>query len=67
MGEKNMSKRELLINEIEQVPDPLLEEVIDFFHFLQAKKQREDIAIASQFSLGRDWLKPEEDKAWHNL
>lgn len=29
-----MGKRELLINEIEQVPEPFLDEVLDFVHFL---------------------------------
>jgi len=64
-----MSTRELLINEIEEVPEPLLSEVLDFVHFLKAKVVREklDIAIMSESSLYKDWLKPEEDEAWRNL
>lgn len=64
-----MSKKELLIHEIEQVPDFLLDEVIDFVHFLKTKAVTEklDTAIASESSLKKDWLKPEEDKAWQNL
>jgi hypothetical protein len=64
-----MSKKELLIHEIEQVPDFLLDEVIDFVHFLKTKTITEklDTAIASESSLKKDWLKPEEDKAWQNL
>ena len=64
-----MSKKELLIHEIEQVPDFLLDEVIDFVHFLKTKAITEklDTAIASESSLKKDWLKPEEDKAWQNL
>ena len=64
-----MSKKELLIHEIEQVPDFLLDEVIDFVHFLKIKAVTEkmDTAIASESSLKKDWLKPEEDKAWQNL
>jgi len=27
----------------------------------------DDITLASQESLGKDWLKPEEDEAWANL
>jgi hypothetical protein len=64
-----MSTRELLINEIEEVPEPLLSEVLDFVHFLKARAVREklDIAIMSESSLSKDWLKPEEDEAWRNL
>ncbi|OOP56515.1 MAG: DUF2281 domain-containing protein [Candidatus Brocadia carolinensis] len=64
-----MSTKELLINEIEQVPESLLNEVLDFVHFLKAKIIREGIAsaVASESSLGKDWLKTEEDEAWQNL
>ncbi|MBI5195782.1 MAG: DUF2281 domain-containing protein [Nitrospirae bacterium] len=64
-----MSKKELLIDEIKQVPESFLDEVLDFVHFLKTKiiKERVDIAIASESSLKKDWLKPEEDEAWQNL
>jgi len=64
-----MSKKELLINEIEQVPEPFLDEVLDFIKFLKTKiiKERMNIDIASESSLKKDWLKPEEDEAWQNL
>lgn len=64
-----MSKKELLLSEIEQVPEPLLDEVLDFIYFLKTKiiKERLDTAIASESSLKKDWLLPEEDKAWQSL
>jgi hypothetical protein len=64
-----MSKKELLIDEIKQVPEAFLDEVLDFVHFLKTKiiKERFDIAIASESSLKKDWLKPEEDEAWQGL
>ncbi|GBD98131.1 hypothetical protein BMS3Abin07_00139 [bacterium BMS3Abin07] len=64
-----MSKKELLINELEQVPEHLLDEVLDFVHFLKTKSTREriDTAIASESSLRKDWMRPEEDKAWQDL
>lgn len=64
-----MHKKELVINEIEHVPEPLLDEVLDFIHFLKTKmtKERIDTAVASESSLEKDWLKPEEDEAWQNL
>ena len=64
-----MGKKELLLNEIEQVPEPLLDEVLDFIHFLKTKivRERLDTAIASETSLRKDWMKPAEDEAWQNL
>lgn len=64
-----MSKKEILISEIEQVPEPFLDEVLDFVQFLKSKilKERLDIAIASESSLKKDWLKSEEDEAWQSL
>ena len=64
-----MNTKELLINEIEEVPEPLLSEVLDFVHFLKTKILREklDIAIMSESSLGKDWMNPEEDEAWQSL
>lgn len=64
-----MSVREIIINEIEQVPEPFLNEVLDFVYFLKTKIIREGIAaaVASEASLGKDWLRREEDEAWQNL
>jgi hypothetical protein len=64
-----MSKKELLINEIEQISEPFLDEVLDFIKFLKTKviKERMNIATASESSLKKDWLKPEEDEVWQNL
>lgn len=64
-----MSKKELLASEIEQVPESFLDEILDFVRFLKTKivKERLDTAIASESSLNKDWLKPEEDEAWQNL
>jgi hypothetical protein len=57
------------MNEIEQIPEPFLEEVLDFVQFLKAKitKERLGTAIASESSLRKDWLKPQEDEAWQSL
>lgn len=64
-----MSKIEILISEIEQVPESYLDEVLDFVHFLKSKivKEQIDTAIASESSLRKDWLLPEEDEAWQGL
>ena len=64
-----MSKKDLLINEINDVPEPLLDEVLDFVHFLKTKtiKEKLDTAVASESSLKKDWLRAEEDEAWQSL
>jgi hypothetical protein len=65
----NMTKKDQLLNEIEEIPEPLLAEVLDFIRFLKTKIAKEGIemAIVSESSLKKDWLKPVEDKAWQNL
>lgn len=64
-----MTNRAVLIHEIESVPEPLLDEVLDFIKFVKAKSMREGIytAIASESSLKKDWLCAEEDEAWDDL
>jgi hypothetical protein len=66
---KAMSKKELILSEIEQIPEPFLDELLDFVQFLKTKtlKERLFTAIASESSLKKDWLRPEEDEAWQNL
>lgn len=72
-----MDKKELLLNEIEQIPESYLDEVFDFIQFLKTKMEHPDVigivqkeldtTIASESSLKKDWLNPVEDEAWKNL
>lgn len=64
-----MTKRELLIREIEKAPDPLLDDLLGFLRLLQGSPRREalEAAFASEAVLGRDWLRPEEEEAWSDL
>ena len=64
-----MGKKELLIKEIDQVPEPFLDEVLDFIQFLKTKiiKKKWISLIASESSLKKDWLRPEEDEAWQRF
>jgi hypothetical protein len=64
-----MNKKELIAKEIEHVPEPLLEEVLDFVRFLKSKRMQEklEITLVSESSLKKDWLRPEEDEAWEHL
>jgi hypothetical protein len=64
-----MTKKDTVINEIEKMPEHLLEELLDFIYFLKTKicKGKYDTLIVSEPTLKRDWLKPEEDEAWQDL
>ena len=64
-----MTDRAVLIHEIETVPEPLLDEVMDFVQFVKARSVREGLytAVASETSLKKDWLCAEEDEAWGDL
>jgi len=46
-----------------------LEEVVDFIRFLKTKmiQEKYEITVASESSLKKDWLRPEEDEAWRDL
>lgn len=61
------NKLEAISNEIRQVPESFLDEILDFVHFLQSKAKKQETAIASESSLKKDWLSPEEDEAWKDL
>jgi len=64
-----MEVKELILREIEKVPERYHMEILDFIRFLEAKalEQRMETAIASESSLGKDWLRAEEDEAWKDL
>lgn len=64
-----MSTKEILLREIEESPNELLEEVLDFVQYLKQRKNLRnfEITMASESSLQKDWLRPEEDEAWQDL
>lgn len=64
-----MRIKDLIFKEIEKIPEQHLPEVLDFIRSLEEGKVLEKIgtAIASETSLKKDWLRPEEDKAWKDL
>lgn len=68
-GGNIVTYREIILKEIEEVPADKLEEVIDFIRYLKIKtlKEKRDVTIASESSLKKDWLSPEEDEVWKDL
>ncbi len=69
-GDKGqVEAKELILREIEGAPEPLLAEVVDFIRFLKMERAKtsQEIALLSEATLGKDWLRPEEETAWRNL
>lgn len=64
-----MSTKDLLLNEIDETPEPLLAEILDFVQFLKSKtlESARETALASEAVLAKNWLRPEEDEAWRDL
>lgn len=64
-----MEVKELIAKEIENIPEPYLIEILDFIRFLETKalERKMELALASETSLKKDWLKPEENEAWKDL
>jgi hypothetical protein len=63
-----MSTRNILIKEIENLPEPVIAEVLDYVRFLEYKN-REGVEnyIQSESSLMKEWLSQAEDEAWKDL
>lgn len=65
-----LQKRKQIIQEISVTSKGMLDELYDYLQYLKIKRhQSEHIQtdMASESVLAKDWLKPEEDKAWANL
>ena len=64
-----MNKRQVLLREVDGVPEAYLDEVLDFVLFLKKRIARDAYACAavSESSLAKDWLRPEEDEEWKDL
>jgi hypothetical protein len=65
--EMNLNKH--LFEQIEVIPEETSGELLDFIGFLKLKviQRKSETAIASESSLAKDWLSPEEDQAWQGL
>jgi hypothetical protein len=63
-----MNTKNILIKEIENLPESMAAEVIDFVRFLEYKKwDGLESYVQSESSLKKEWLAPAEDEAWKNL
>ncbi len=63
-----MNTKNILINEINKLPEPMIAEVLDFVRFLEYKRKIDvETYIQSESALKKDWLLPAEDEAWKDL
>ncbi|SNS91528.1 hypothetical protein SAMN05446037_102732 [Anaerovirgula multivorans] len=69
-----MKEIDFIIKEIDTLPPKVLKEVADYISYVKYKYKINDepikideITLASEKSLAKDWLKPEEDEAWKDL
>ncbi|MES0490837.1 MAG: DUF2281 domain-containing protein [Leptospirales bacterium] len=64
-----MGERDYIVQEIKALPEPLLDEVIDFIEFIKSKNKTEKLETLglAESALKKDWLSPEEDLAWQYL
>jgi hypothetical protein len=64
-----ISKRDQIIKELNNFPERLLDEVLDYVKYLKGKLNRGimETMMLSESSLKKDWNRPEEDEAWQNL
>ena len=63
-----MSKRELIAQELEHLPEQDLDRLLAFLHSLADGHEEASVpTMAAESSLAKDWLSPEEDAAWASL
>jgi hypothetical protein len=61
-----MTIKELLIQELDNVSDPLIVEVLDFLHFLKAKQEQDNVDLQdARAALAT--VATEENIAWEDL
>ena len=64
-----MNKIDMLVKEVEEVPEPVMDEILDFVRFLKERPNldREEATLAGEQPLAMDWLTPEEVREWQKL
>jgi len=67
-NEDKMNTREVISQELEQLPERDLDRLLAFLHSLKESRSETDLStVAAENALAKDRLTPEEDAAWANL
>ena len=63
-----MSKREIIVRELEVLPERDLDALLAFVRLLREGHAEAALPLnAAESALAKDWLTPEEDLAWADL
>lgn len=62
-----MNTKDLLIQEIDQVPEPILDEVLDFLRFLKTKHEQEKLESQVDLEDARAALKEAQEQGTTSL
>ena len=63
-----MSKKEIIVQELEGLLESDLDALLGFIHSLKSGNAEDAApAILAESSLRKDWLSPEEESAWADL
>ena len=63
-----MSKKEIIVQELESVPEKDLDALLGFIHSLKSRNAEDAApALLAVSCLEKDWLSPEEEAAWADL
>lgn len=63
-----MSKKQVIVQELESVPEKDFDALLGFIRSLKARSGEVAApALLAESSLMKDWLSPEEDAAWADL
>jgi hypothetical protein len=68
-GVAGMTKKDMLLREIDTLPVSCLGEIVDFVEYIKQKQLKTipETMRLSEAALAKDWKSPEEDAAWANL
>jgi hypothetical protein len=63
-----MSKKEIIVRELESVPEKDFDALLGFIYSLKSGNAEDAApALLAESSLIKDWLSPEEEAAWADL
>jgi len=63
-----VSKIELIVHELEDVPEKDLDTLLHLIRSIKSRSaEHADPALLAESSLAKDWLSPEEEAAWADL